>query len=140
MWDRSQEGASSASNPTSAATPVAEIIELKIEEDMPEPTPTDIVKPTDAVVETAVPEPTATIEPEPTDIPTSAPTETPIPTDTPVPTDTPTPLIELSLLSTSSRDQDNQRMFYVPAGSFQMGASASDRSAEGDEYPRLKLP
>ncbi len=145
--NRSQESVSSPSSPTS----VAEIIKPTIEEDTPEPKPTDIVEPTEAIIETAVPEPTHTTEPAPTavieqtDIPTSVPTETPLPTDTPIPTetplptDTPTPLIELGLLSTSSRDQDNQRMFYVPAGSFQMGASSSDKSAEGDEYPRHEI-
>ncbi|MBE2222636.1 MAG: SUMF1/EgtB/PvdO family nonheme iron enzyme [Anaerolineae bacterium] len=111
------------SEATSAATSAAEIIKPTIEAAIPEPTPTEKIEPTEAIVETAVPDPTRTTEPEPTE------------TSIPIPTETPIPLPELGLLSTISREKDNQFMFYVPAGSFQMGASASDTSAEGDESP-----
>lgn len=83
----------------SAATPVAEVVEVEPSDtpipptDTPMPTdtpaPTDTPQPTNTAIPTDTPEPTATPTATPTDTP--EPTATPTATDTPEPTNTPTP-------------------------------------------------
>ncbi|MCZ7674228.1 MAG: hypothetical protein M5U34_47415 [Chloroflexi bacterium] len=73
------------------------------------------------VTETAPPtlSPTAIIEEE--SISSSAADAEPPPTDTP--TATPTAVPPLQAGSTSQRDQDNQPLLFVPAGTMQMGTA-----------------
>ncbi|MCB0034775.1 MAG: SUMF1/EgtB/PvdO family nonheme iron enzyme, partial [Anaerolineales bacterium] len=112
---------------------------------LPTMTPTETATAATEVAEAALPTETVTSVPtaEPTAAPTDASTETPSSTVTSTPTAAPTATRTPSAAEPTpnpfpplvTRETDGMPMRLIPAGTFMMGAAATDALAEADEQP-----